>query len=119
MGGWGHLIVAGLVAGAAVESRAQIAAPGSIAACRFDVVGAGRVARILDGRSFVLDDGREVRLAALEVPAASDDPDPRSVAAREAAAALRAILAEQQVDLRYRSMVTDRYGRTVAQAYVT
>src|ERR1043166_7991025 len=42
-------------------------------ACRFNVVGTGKVARILDGRSFALDDGREVRLAGIEGPPPAPD----------------------------------------------
>jgi endonuclease YncB( thermonuclease family) len=118
MGGWGLLIVAGLVtAGSAFESRAQVAAPASIAACRFGLVATGRVARILDGRSFVMDDGREVRLAAIEVLAGGGDASPRALAARDTAAALGAMLASQPVELRQQAATMDRYGRTVAQAY--
>ena len=73
MGGWGPVIVAGLISGSALGARAQVAAPGS--ACRFEVVGAGKVAKVLDGRSFLLEDGREVRLAAVEVPALRGSED--------------------------------------------
>jgi endonuclease YncB( thermonuclease family) len=117
MGGWGLLIIAGLVTGWGFDARAQAAAPASIAACRFDVVATGRVAKILDGRSFVMDDGREVRLAAIEVPASADDTSSRAVAARDAAAALGTLLAGQSVSLRQAGATADRYGRTVAQAY--
>src|SRR5437763_120118 len=93
MGGWGLLIVAGLVTGWGFDARAQAAAPLSIAACRYDMVASGRVVKILDGRSFLLDDGREVRLAAIEVPAGTDDASSRAGAARDAAAALGTVLA--------------------------
>jgi endonuclease YncB( thermonuclease family) len=119
MGGWGLLIVAGLVTGWGFEARAQTAAPLSIAACRYDMVASGRVVKILDGRSFLLNDGREVRLAAIEVPADTDDASSRAGAARDAAAALGTVLAGRTVDLRQQGATADRYGRTVAQAYFT
>src|SRR5262245_20892274 len=121
MGGWGPLIVAGVVAGPVIESRAQVAVT-PVTGCRFDVVGSGRVTRIVDGRSFVLRDDvlrddREVRLAAIEVPLAADAASPRALVSRNAAEALGAMLAGREIELRQREAVTDRYGRTVAHAY--
>lgn len=52
---------AAIVGAQAQDVRAQTA-------CRFERLGAGRVASILDGRSFVLEDEREVRIAAIEAP---------------------------------------------------
>jgi endonuclease YncB( thermonuclease family) len=122
MGGWASFLVAALVAGSALSAHAQVAAPVEpISACRFDVVGAGRVAKIVDGRSFLLEDQREVRLAAVEVPSlpGPDDAGSRAVAGLAAKSALEAILADQSVELRQRGSATDRYGRTVAHAYLT
>ena len=45
-------------------------------ACGGDEIARGTVRRILDGRTFVLDDGREVRLAAIEVPTLDGPQDP-------------------------------------------
>src|SRR3981189_852194 len=42
--------------------------PSAATACRFESVGEGTVSGVVDGRSFVLTDGREIRLAGLEVP---------------------------------------------------
>ena len=77
----------------------------------------GIVGKILDGRTFVLDDGREVRLAAIEVasleaPQARADP-----AGRAGAAALGALAAGDQVVLRRAESGSDRYGRLLAYAY--
>ena len=36
--------------------------------CLFELAGTGKVRAITDGRSFALADGREVRLAGIEVP---------------------------------------------------
>jgi endonuclease YncB( thermonuclease family) len=117
MGGWAPVIIAGLIAGSVLGARAQIVAPAAVSACHFEAVGGGTVAKILDGRSFLLDDGREVRLAAVEVPALSGiAPAP---AGADAMAALDAILAGQSVELRQRGPAADRYGRTVAHVYLT
>ena len=66
MGGWALVIAAGLLAGSVLDARAQK----NDSPCGSDdiAIPTGRVARIVDGRSFVLHDGREVRLAALDVP---------------------------------------------------
>jgi hypothetical protein len=66
----------------------------------------------------VLDDGREVRLAGIEVPALplpqDANPLPGGAAARDALAAL----AEgDQIVLRRAEAAADRYGRVVAYAY--
>src|SRR6266540_3698370 len=68
MGGWARLLIAGLVAGSVSDSHAEGPMPASASACQFEAAGAGKVSAIIDGRSFVLDDGREVRLAGIEVP---------------------------------------------------
>jgi endonuclease YncB( thermonuclease family) len=122
MGGWAPVIVAGLIAGSTLDARAQVATPAPVSACRFEIAGAGRVAKVLDGRSFQLDDGREVRLAAIEVPAmpGPDDTDTSEPAGIAAKMALEAVLAGQSVELRQRGpAATDRYGRTVAHVYLT
>ena len=81
--------------------------------CGGDEIARGTVGKILDGRTFVLDDGREVRLAAIEV-GLQDRADP---AGRAAAAALTALAAGDQVMLRRAESGLDRYGRLLAYAY--
>jgi endonuclease YncB( thermonuclease family) len=93
--------------------------PGAQAAvCGGEVLARGTAKQITDGRTFLLDDGREVRLAGIEVPALSQQADAASdgVAARDALAAL---LAGAEVVLKRAEIQTDRYGRLVAYAYVT
>jgi endonuclease YncB( thermonuclease family) len=125
MGGWvGIGIVLSLVGSvmapaAAAPARTAAAAPSAVpgAACRFDVVGSGRVATVLDGRSFALDDGREVRLAGIEVPPAPNPGDAGDAGHRAAAAAkaaLESLVLGRTVELRQRQLVTDRYGRILA-----
>lgn len=77
--------------------------------------------RVLDGETVVIDDGREVRLIGALAPkpdtllTAPDDWPP----AREAARALEAMVLNRTVSLRYDGRRRDRYGRALAQLYVT
>ncbi len=111
--------------------------PSASAACDLETVASGTVQSVTDGRTFVLDDGREVRLPAIEIPvllpavtapaatdsatAAATEPaqPPPSDPDAAAAAALRALLAGKQVALRASKLVTDRYGRFRADALAT
>jgi endonuclease YncB( thermonuclease family) len=121
MGGWAGIGIAGLsllgsltAPAAGAPARTVAVAPG--AACRFDVIGAGRVAAVLDGRSLALDDGREVRLAGIEAPPmpAPGETDARAAAAAAAKAALESLALGQTVELRQRQQASDRYGRVLA-----
>lgn len=85
--------------------------------CGGDEIARGTVAKILDGRTFVLEDGREVRLAAIEVVPARGPQDRADPAGRAAAAALGALAAGDQVVLRRAESGSDRYGRLLAYAY--
>jgi endonuclease YncB( thermonuclease family) len=81
--------------------------------CGGEEIATGTVGKILDGRTFMLEDGREVRLAAIEVAS----QDGAEAAARAAAAALGALAAGDRVMLRRAESGSDRYGRMVAYAY--
>ncbi len=107
--GWFALFGETLAVGEEPTSTQQEASGG-------DEIARGTVAKILDGRTFVLNDDREVRLAALEVPP-SDGGHDGGAAARAAAAALGALAAGDQVALRRAESGSDRYGRLVAYAY--
>jgi endonuclease YncB( thermonuclease family) len=96
-----------LVTLSTVMTAPAAAQSGPAAACRFALAGTGMVVAVKDGRSFTLDHGREVRLAALEVP-----PSP------EAKAALQSLVAGKAVELRQQTAGTDRYGRVVAHIYL-
>src|SRR4051812_44373774 len=78
------------------------AAPAIAAGCAFESLGEGRVAAVIDARSFRLDDGREVRLAGIE-PAIPDKT--------KAMAALSAIVMGRDVTLHGEDDAPDRYGR--------
>lgn len=73
--------------------------------------GEGRVAAIIDARTFRLEDGREVRLAGVEA-AASDR------AKTSGAAALSALIAGRAVLLRGEDDAPDRYGRQPAFVFL-
>ena len=94
--------LAALVPAAAID--AAMAAP-----CAFAAQGEGRVAAIMDARSFRLGDGGEVRLAGIE-PVASDSAN--------RTAALTAIIAGRNVSLRGDDDTPDRYGRQPAFVFL-
>jgi endonuclease YncB( thermonuclease family) len=73
---------------------------------------------VIDGRTFVLDDGREVRLAAIEVLPLPQPQEPGAASGGTAARdALATLLASTEVVLRQAELQkADRYGRLVAFA---
>jgi endonuclease YncB( thermonuclease family) len=81
--------------------------PAIAAACAFEPQGEGRVAVVIDGRSFRLEDGSEVRLAGIEPPDRT-----------KSAAALSAIIAGRNVTLRGEDDTPDRYGRQPAFVFL-
>jgi len=83
--------------------------PADAAGCRFAPQGEGRVAGIIDSRTFRLEDGREVRLAGIE-PVAADKA--------ASGAALAAILPGRDVMLSGEDDTPDRYGRQPAFVFV-
>jgi len=88
-------------------------------ACSGETIAQGSVSRVVDGRTFVLDDGREVRLAAIEVPPLAlpqeSNPAPGGAAAADA---LTALLSGAQVTIKQaETQKTDRYGRLVGYAF--
>ena len=81
----------------------------AMAACAFAPQGEGRVASIVDARSFRLTDGREIRLAGIE-PVAAD--------ALGRSAALSTLIAGRDVTLRGEDDAPDRYGRQTAFVFL-
>jgi len=105
----GVFAVAAAVAGSCVSAAAQQPVP---VPCGGADLARGTVSRVIDGNTFVLDDGREVRLAAIDVPAV--DSGTSGAAAK---ATLEALLSGDDVVLRKAEFPADRYGRLVAYAY--
>jgi endonuclease YncB( thermonuclease family) len=91
----------------AVALFAAAAGPADAAGCAFDAQGEGRVAAVIDARSFRLEDGREIRLAGIETVSAEKS-------AANHAQALATILTGRQVELRGQDDAPDRYGRQSA-----
>jgi len=119
-GRWGVLgsaaVAAALSSAGSFPAQAQQAAKKAVAAspCGGEEIARGSVSRVVDGRTFVLDDGREVRLAGIEtasLPARASDGPSGEPAAREALAKLTA---DAQVVLRRAEFASDRYGRLIA-----
>jgi endonuclease YncB( thermonuclease family) len=116
------MMAAAFAAGLAVACWCSASADGVLrgAGCGGETLAAGTAGRILDGRTFVLDDGREIRLAGIEVPPLAEPqaqiPAPGGSAARDGLAGL---LSGTPVTLKQAdAQKTDRYGRLVAYALV-
>src|SRR5271168_38517 len=109
--------VAGVPALAANHVAAQPVAP----PCGGRTIATGDVTRVIDGKSFVLAGGSEVRLAAIEAPPLSAaDPNEEHVAVGTAAkAALEGLLAHHSVVLKSADTGPDRYGRLFGHVFVT
>ena len=80
----------------------------AFAACRLTLQGEGRVAAIIDARTFRLDDGREVRLAGVQTDIFERAATP---------AALTGLIAGKQVSLHAEDDRPDRYGRQAAYVF--
>jgi endonuclease YncB( thermonuclease family) len=94
---------------AAALLAALAADPAAAAGCTFQPQGEGRVAAVIDARSFRLEDGREVRLAGIE---------PVATEAANRNAALAAIVKGRDVTLRGEDDEPDRYGRQPAFVFL-
>jgi endonuclease YncB( thermonuclease family) len=81
--------------------------------CQRETIGSVRIATIIDGRTFTLDDGRMARLAGIELPPASGN-DGR---VRAAKAALASLLSGQTITLKRSGIGQDRYGRLLVYAF--
>ncbi len=85
------------------------AGPAGAAECSFEPQGEGRVAAVIDARTFRLQDGREVRLAGIE-PVAGE--------AANRTSALAAIVMGHEVRLSGEDDTPDRYGRQSAFVFL-
>src|SRR4051812_26875137 len=87
---------------AAVAASVLLASPAAAQeTCKLTAVGTGTVAAVRDGRTVVLGDGREVRLAGIEVTGDSHG-------------ALQQFVGDRPVRLEILGVDRDRYGRIVA-----
>jgi endonuclease YncB( thermonuclease family) len=114
-------LAAGLVATYGWRGTGAQEEPRASSACSGETLARGSASRVLDGRTFVLDSGQEVRLAGIEVPPLPQPlekgPAPGGAAARDALAAL---LDGAQITLKQAEpQKIDRYGRLIAYAIAT
>jgi endonuclease YncB( thermonuclease family) len=93
---------AGIAAAALMCVLVAAASPADAAGCSYPPQGEGLVAAVIDGRSFRLADGREIRLAGIE-PGPSEKTN--------SASALAALIAGREVTLSGEDDTPDRYGR--------
>jgi endonuclease YncB( thermonuclease family) len=123
MSGWPEgVLAAAVAAGFAVMSGTQAAAADERprSACGAATVARGHFGHAIDGRTFVLDDGREVRLAAIEVPPLPVAEKSADAADAEAARnGLAALLAGAEIVLKSPDpqQTGDRYGRLLGYAF--
>jgi endonuclease YncB( thermonuclease family) len=96
---------------AALAALASLTAitPALAAPCAFESQGEGRVAAVIDARSFRLSDGREIKLAGIE---------PVSPDTAKGATVLSALLAGREIMLRGDDDAPDRYGRQIAFVFI-
>jgi endonuclease YncB( thermonuclease family) len=89
--------------------------PATAAGCAFEAQGEGRVAAVIDARTFRLQDGREVRLAGIE-PVYSEKAAAEPSADRTSA--LAGIVTGHEVTLAGEDDTPARYGRQPAFVYL-
>jgi len=96
-----------------VLALAAGAGPPAIAGgCSLEPLGEGHVAEVIDGRNLRLSDGREIRLAGIELAAAGPTKTARAMA-------LSAIAGGKDVTLRGLDDTPDRYGRQNAFVFLS
>jgi endonuclease YncB( thermonuclease family) len=96
-----HLVIAAAAAACAF----LVCSAAAQEPCKLTAIGTANVAAVRDARTLLLDDGRELRLAAIEVP---DD----------SRAALQALVAGHPLRLERLGAERDRYGRLIAFAFI-
>jgi endonuclease YncB( thermonuclease family) len=95
-----------LVAAALSIALLLTATPARAGACAFAEQGEGHVAEIVGGRGFRLSDGREIRLAGIELIADDDN------------STLAALIRDKDVSLHGADDAPDRYGRQTAFVFL-
>ena len=117
MSGRALVLLCGTILAWTGEAHAETAPVGR---CRFESTGEGSVRAATDGRTLVLDDGREVRLDGIEVPLMLRvGRGTLADSAETARSALARLAVGQKVELRQRvSGQADRYGRLRAFVYL-
>ena len=92
---------------------AQNAAAEKAGSCRFEPLGRAAAVAVSDGRNIRLADGRDIKLAGIDVPQTAGSP-----AALASKTALENLVLGKDIALAAPSETADRYGRTLAFAFV-
>ena len=109
-----HLGTAPVAAAIALAmTQASFAQESAQQTCRLEVIGTAKVTAVRDGRTSLLADGREARLAGIETPRAGD------AAAPAAKTALENLIAGQTITLKRLGPPEDRYGRLLVFAFAS
>lgn len=91
--------------------------------CKLEAIGTGTstVRRVIDGRTFLLANGQEVRLTAIEVPPLPPPgaAGPEAMNGLAAKAALESLFKGHEIALKRLGVDADRYGRVLAFAFVS
>ena len=102
---------AGVAGGAAPEPMPRIGSD-----CAGGAAISGTATNVIDGRTFVLGDGREMRLAAIETPPLASLDATAEQAGTAAKAALEALVLQRPVLVWPAEATPDRYGRLLVYA---
>lgn len=104
----------------AVLTLANVLCPVADASCALSTPVTGVVARVIDGETLALEDGSELRLIGAKAPGpplgARNAPWPIDAETKQA---LESLAAGATVEYRFGGRRTDRYGRLLAQVFVT
>src|ERR1051326_587417 len=104
-------VLAALAAALPLEAHPEDGGTFMVGACKFETIGPGVVAGIVDARTLLLEGGRQARLAAIEVDVAEPATGPNAL--------LSSLLGR---DATLRRIGTgaqeDRYGRLLVQLFV-
>ncbi len=95
------------------------AGPAATAECNGEDGGSSLVSEIRGGDTLVLQDGRSIRIAGVLIPRRGSDTDVTGQARAAAEKAISELLVGQVVELRLDARQRDRYGRVLAQLFVT
>src|SRR5262249_22953166 len=98
-------------------ASAEGGATGLGASCQAPVFATGLAGAVIDGRTFALQDGREVRLAGIESPPADRQTIDDGAFAAPAQLYLQSLLDGRALALKGAGPERDRYGRLSAQVY--
>ena len=111
---YGHIALAAGLVVAACPFPGRVSAASAVPSCSLAAFAEVTAQGAVDGRTIRLTDGREVRLAGIEVPPAEEA---RALGIADVHA-LHALVAGKDLVLKHLNPTTDRYGRLVAWGFL-